>query len=54
MWAEAKLDYETLAYYDPDSAEAAAGLADVVQPYDDLPMIDPEFVSGFVKDYNED
>jgi hypothetical protein len=46
MWAEARLDYDTLLYYEPDSAEALSGIADIEHEYIDLPMIDPEFVNG--------
>lgn len=53
QWDKAKLDYDTLLYYEPGNNDALQGIADIIQPYDSLPMIDPEFVNGFVKDYNE-
>lgn len=50
MWEEAQKDYEEVLLYYPEDPTALAGMADIIQPYDDLPMIDHEFVEGFVKD----
>ena len=50
QWEQSKFDYDTLLYYEPENAEALQGISDIVQEYVALPMIDKEFIDGFVKD----
>jgi len=50
MWDQAKLDYDTLLYYYPDHPDGLQGIDDIIQEYVDLPMIDKDFVEGFIKD----
>lgn len=45
-WDEARADYHTILSWYPDEPTALQGLADMEQPYEDLPMVDPEFVDG--------
>lgn len=46
QWKKAIADYEAVLSWYPDNEAALAGMADVMVPYEDLPMIDKDMVSN--------
>jgi len=45
-WKSAKRDYDSVLYHNPGDLTALAGIDDIIQEYDDLPMIDKEMVKN--------
>lgn len=45
-WKSAKRDYDNVLYHHPGDPTALAGINDIIQEYDDLPMIDKEMVKN--------